>query len=159
MWPLYERPYEKSVLFWGIDVLYYNVSLLFLQPSARGILDFWNGVLYHQTGFGLYIVCRCGGTGRRKGLKIPRWKHRTGSIPVSGTTGQGRSQAALRLFLFVQNCGPRQNQSKVFSGTKNRQAPLGARRFLFIHSSVYPKSHWISHATIPPQGIVSWSEW
>ena len=28
---------------------------------------------------------RCGGTGRRKGLKIPRWKHCTGSIPVNGT--------------------------------------------------------------------------
>ena len=28
---------------------------------------------------------RCGGTGRHKGLKIPRRKKRTGSIPVSGT--------------------------------------------------------------------------
>ncbi len=28
---------------------------------------------------------RCGGIGRRKGLKIPRWQHRTGSSPVSGT--------------------------------------------------------------------------
>ena len=28
---------------------------------------------------------RCGGTGRHKGLKIPRSKIRTGSIPVSGT--------------------------------------------------------------------------
>ena len=32
----------------------------------------------------IHILCRCGGTSRRKGLKIPRWKHRTGSIPVSG---------------------------------------------------------------------------
>ena len=31
------------------------------------------------------FIRRCGGTGRHKGLKIPRWKHRTGSIPVSGT--------------------------------------------------------------------------
>ena len=30
-------------------------------------------------------TCRCGGTGRRKGLKIPRWQHCTGSIPVNGT--------------------------------------------------------------------------
>ena len=29
--------------------------------------------------------CRCGGTGRHKGLKIPRRKKRTGSIPVTGT--------------------------------------------------------------------------
>lgn len=27
----------------------------------------------------------CGEIGRRKGLKIPRWQHRTGSSPVSGT--------------------------------------------------------------------------
>ena len=31
--------------------------------------------------------CRCGGTGRRKGLKIPRGQLHTGSIPVSGTNG------------------------------------------------------------------------
>ena len=31
-------------------------------------------------------IRRCGGTGRRKGLKIPRWQQRTGSIPVSGTS-------------------------------------------------------------------------
>ena len=30
-------------------------------------------------------IRRCGGTGRRKGLKIPRWQHCTGSIPVNGT--------------------------------------------------------------------------
>ena len=30
-------------------------------------------------------LCRSGETGRRKGLKIPRPKGRTGSIPVSGT--------------------------------------------------------------------------
>ena len=30
-------------------------------------------------------ICRCGGIGRRPGLKIPWWQHRTGSIPVSGT--------------------------------------------------------------------------
>ena len=31
-------------------------------------------------------VCCCGEIGRRKGLKIPRWQHRTGSIPVSSTS-------------------------------------------------------------------------
>ena len=30
-------------------------------------------------------ICCCGGTGRRKGLKIPRQKYHTGSIPVSST--------------------------------------------------------------------------
>ena len=30
-------------------------------------------------------ICRCGGIGRHKGLKIPRPKKRTGSSPVTGT--------------------------------------------------------------------------
>ena len=30
-------------------------------------------------------LSRCGGIGRRKGLKIPRWQQRTGSSPVTGT--------------------------------------------------------------------------
>ena len=30
-------------------------------------------------------ICRNGGIGRRKGLKIPRWKHRIGSTPIFGT--------------------------------------------------------------------------
>ena len=30
------------------------------------------------------IKCRRGGTGRRAGLKILWWRHRTGSIPVAG---------------------------------------------------------------------------
>ena len=29
-------------------------------------------------------LCRLGGIGRRTGLKILRWRHRTGSIPVAG---------------------------------------------------------------------------
>ena len=31
-------------------------------------------------------ICRCGGIGRRKGLKIPRSNIRAGSSPASGTT-------------------------------------------------------------------------
>lgn len=30
----------------------------------------------------------CGEIGRRKGLKIPRWQHRTGSSPVTSTTNK-----------------------------------------------------------------------
>ncbi len=32
-----------------------------------------------------FVVCWCGGTGRRAGLKIPWWRHRTGSIPVTSS--------------------------------------------------------------------------
>ena len=42
---------------------------------------------------------RCGEIGRRKGLKIPRWKHRTGSIPVSGTS---KKDAERRLFCWCR---------------------------------------------------------
>lgn len=30
-------------------------------------------------------ICRCDGIGRRSGLKIHRWRQRTGSSPVTGT--------------------------------------------------------------------------
>ena len=36
----------------------------------------------------LFRKCRCGGTGRRTGLKIPGSRERTGSIPVTGTTSK-----------------------------------------------------------------------
>ena len=39
-------------------------------------------------------TCRCDGIGRRSGLKIHRWRQRTGSSPVTGTNS---SQAAYRL--------------------------------------------------------------
>ena len=31
----------------------------------------------------LHPFRRCGGIGRRKGLKIPRWQHRAGSSPAT----------------------------------------------------------------------------
>ena len=46
------------------------------------------------------LISRCGGIGRHKGLKIPRWRQRTGSTPVSGTicvtSSVGSSTALLR---------------------------------------------------------------
>ena len=35
-----------------------------------------------------FLTCRCGGTGRRAGLKILLWQHSTGSIPVAGTKNE-----------------------------------------------------------------------
>ena len=49
-------------------------------------------------------ICRCGGIGRHKGLKIPRPKKRTGSTPVSGTKKARRSDtevSAARLFYLI----------------------------------------------------------
>src|SRR3977135_2565080 len=35
-----------------------------------------------------------GGTGRRKGLKIPRWQHRVGSSPTARTSLRSRASKA-----------------------------------------------------------------
>ncbi len=43
-------------------------------------------------------ICRCDGIGRRSGLKIHRWRQRTGSSPVTGTTSPQASYRLRRLF-------------------------------------------------------------
>ena len=43
-------------------------------------------------------TCRCDGIGRRSGLKIHRWRQRTGSSPVTGTTSPRTSYRSRRLF-------------------------------------------------------------
>ncbi len=45
-------------------------------------------------------VCRCGGIGRRKGLKIPRPQKRAGSSPASGTKSPEVYSSGLLLFLL-----------------------------------------------------------
>ncbi len=35
--------------------------------------------------YNAFCTCRCDGIGRRSGLKIHRWRQRTGSSPVTGT--------------------------------------------------------------------------
>ena len=54
--------------------------------------------------------CRCGGTGRHKGLKIPRSKIRTGSIPVTGTNKKEKAFAFSFLFLMGSGIEPIQMQ-------------------------------------------------
>ena len=43
--------------------------------------------------------CLDGEIGRRKGLKIPRWKHRAGSIPAPGTMLKEQSSKSLLTYL------------------------------------------------------------
>ena len=45
-----------------------------------------------------FFICRCGGIGRRKGLKIPRGQPRTGSSPVTGTKRNLRISVAFFIF-------------------------------------------------------------
>ena len=41
--------------------------------------------LHPLTVISVYSVRWCGGIGRRKGLKIPRWQHRAGSSPATSS--------------------------------------------------------------------------
>ena len=54
-------------------------SPIFQKKRGAGV-DIFLKTRYH------ICICRCGGIGRHKGLKIPRQQCRTGSSPVSGTT-------------------------------------------------------------------------
>ena len=47
---------------------------------AKLPLEFVRRLLYN-----IPVMCRCDGIGRRSGLKIHRWRQRTGSSPVTGT--------------------------------------------------------------------------
>lgn len=46
-------------------------------------------------------MCRCGGIGRHKGLKIPRSKIRTGSSPVSGIVKKRCKKLHLFFVAFI----------------------------------------------------------
>ncbi len=50
--------------------------------------------------YNTFRTCRCDGIGRRSGLKIHRWRQRTGSSPVTGTTSSRTLQRSRRRFLF-----------------------------------------------------------
>ena len=49
----------------------------------------------------IHILRRCGGTGRHKGLKIPRSKIRTGSSPVTGTNSSTYPLGYVLLFFLT----------------------------------------------------------
>ena len=60
-----------------------------MQVRARNLsadteisLDFPLGIVYNTS---VVNTRRCDGIGRRAGLKIRWWRHRTGSTPVTGT--------------------------------------------------------------------------
>ena len=59
---------------------------------------------------------RCGGIGRRKGLKIPRFNDRAGSSPASGTKNR-QSLLGLSIFVFPECLGGLEGGSR-FTGVK-----------------------------------------
>ncbi len=50
--------------------------------------------------YNITYTCRCDGIGRRSGLKIHRWRQRTGSSPVTGTSSSQASYRLRRAFSF-----------------------------------------------------------
>ena len=46
----------------------------------------------------------CGGIGRRKGLKIPRWQHRAGSSPATSSSGKRSIEGYFVFFCFEGGC-------------------------------------------------------
>ncbi len=46
----------------------------------------------------------CGGIGRRKGLKIPRWQHRAGSSPATSSSGKRSIEGYFVFFVLRGGC-------------------------------------------------------
>ena len=50
----------------------------FVDPAYEGSIPFYRPISLRL------CICRCGGIGRRAGLKIQWWQHRVGSTPTDG---------------------------------------------------------------------------
>ncbi len=98
---------------------------------------------------------RCGGTGRHKGLKIPRSKIRTGSIPVSGTKIWDTPLGVSHIFMphgiepEVRSWGAR--GAPPVAGGATRASGSGRRRTTAFQSRGHPSGtatgqrHQITH--------------
>ena len=62
-------------------------------------------------------ISRNGGIGRRKGLKIPRWKHRIGSTPIFGTN---KKITPLGDFFYLATIGALPVRSRDWPVVSNR---------------------------------------
>ena len=67
-------------------------------------------------------LCRCDGIGRRSGLKIHRWRQRTGSSPVTGTTW---SQSSLCDHIFYAQGKKRHPPAPLLLLSKSQPLMLG----------------------------------
>ena len=95
------RAWEDHVLFsWDIKAFYYIMQIKVMSRDFKFFLFYLNFPLLFYTVPCIIIsrfrTCRCDGIGRRSGLKIHRWRQRTGSSPVTGTTLKRLSPKALR---------------------------------------------------------------
>lgn len=128
--------------YFSVSFLIGNNNIFQWVKTVFILLDNANKVYYYNP-----RLCRCGGIGRHKGLKIPRWKHRTGSSPVSGTK-KGRCFAPakwLSFFCNVPGLNRVQKRSGPVSGTKKkRQFSAGDCRFLLYFSLLFSCSYLFS---------------
>ena len=82
-----------------------------------------------------YNPCRNGGIGRRKGLKIPRWRHRIGSTPIFGTMKNHPSRNAKVVFFIHSNRG----QTISVTRLDYKSAIADGRPYDFRHHGKPPK--------------------
>lgn len=76
------------------------VEWLYSGLQIRG-RRFDSGLSLHNFSL-MTVICPGGEIGRRKGLKIPRWRHRAGSIPALGTIDlKAPFRKGLFLCLFI----------------------------------------------------------
>ena len=69
------------------------------------------------------VPCRCDGIGRRSGLKIHRWRQRTGSSPVTGTSSSQATYRLRRAFSF--HCKAHRALSLLLLASKSQPLTLG----------------------------------
>ena len=67
--------YLQNIQFTNVD------AYAKIQTQTNNYAPFYNLIKH---------ISRNGGIGRRKGLKIPRWQHRIGSTPITGTNSRKR---------------------------------------------------------------------
>ena len=106
-------------------------------------------------------TCRCDGIGRRSGLKIHRWRQRTGSSPVTGTKKEEGGKSLP--LLFCCRCPDRLERSESLGsdptaacgGAKGgeRVAAVGVQR-----SPAVGKAH-TGHRNRPPAPINQQPHW
>ena len=89
-----------------------------------------------------FCTCRCGGIGRRPGLKIPCPQGRAGSTPATGTMSSQAAYRLRRLFCFASRVISRSPPLFAIRSKQKKNKPAGRssrlctiRSFCVIHST------------------------
>ena len=85
------------------------LSIHLIETKLRTGKFFWGKIFLSKSLTNLIECCiiyctrRCDGTGRRTGLKIPRWRHRAGSTPATGTKSTDIARCLSIFYFFTFN--------------------------------------------------------